>query len=162
MGFSLAVATLVLGAPLPWIVAAVVVPIGLIVPILYSTTFSKRTSWLSYGERLMGRVATPTGKIWTNPLGRNRWAPILVWFGTLVLEGNRWDGVYERSYPFGSLIAGAVFTTFVFGSVLRWGQGHRGGAWGVLMYQFFVTMSCAVQVYSDSVRLTPAPRRVFS
>ena len=145
IGLVLAVGTQVTGKPLPMLMAVVTLPVSLFTPIIYLAVFSRRTAWLSYGERLIGRMATPTGKLWTNPFGRNRWALILVWFVTLTLEGNRWDEVYERTYPVKSIILGAILMVFVFVSVLRWAEGRTSGAWCVVAYQVFVAVSMVFQ-----------------
>jgi len=141
VGVFLALISFIEQKPIPIGVAIVVVPFTLAVSILFHSFLCKRVSWLSYGERLMGSVSTSSGKAWRNPFGRNRWALIIVWFVSLALEGNRWDGIYDHPYKLGSVIVGTVISAFVFWSVLGWGEGHTDGAWGVFIYQVFMAAS---------------------
>jgi len=65
--------------------------------ILYHTWLAKRTTFLSPGERMMGRILVDGQKQWLNLFGINRSGLFTLFFFSLMLIGNSWDNVTDKA-----------------------------------------------------------------
>ncbi len=123
--------------PLPLGIAIVSTVVAFISSPVYHLRFARRTSWLSPGERMHGRVVVDGVKQWTNPWLTNRWAMFSLNLLALVLLGNAWDGLVEgRPTDLIQSVLSALYVLLVAVGLVALGQGQSGGAIGPALLYF--------------------------
>lgn len=93
IGSLLALITVIFQKGINYYILFAFLPIVIILIILYYRIWSKKTKWLSLGERFAGRNVGSEGKVWLNPYGKNRFFLYFVLFCNLIIIGNSWDSV---------------------------------------------------------------------
>jgi hypothetical protein len=128
LGTVVALGVAITRRPVPpglWLLA---IPLVLVAVVVYHTRFSSRTSWLSPGEAISGRMLTPLGKQWINPYRRNRAVLFLFVFAALVVAGNSWDSLGTgQVIGLRVVLARGVILAALIGGLWSLGQGRWWG-----------------------------------
>lgn len=100
----------------------------LISDIVYHVWLNRKLTFLSYGERVIGRHLAEGKKVRANPYRKNRFFLFLVIVVSFLMIGNAWNGVIFLALK-PTFIAGVIFKLFfIFLGAYLMGLGKRGGA----------------------------------
>jgi len=130
-------------------VALIAFLLTLMVSILYHSIFYKKTKWLSFGERISGRVLMNSKKEWVNPYGKNRWLLFLLIIITLIFLGNDWDALEVNIIPFGVVVGKVIKLFLMFLGMLMLGKGLTKGAL-ILFLVFLVNVIISFLIFMAS------------
>lgn len=146
--------------PLPLGVVILFVPVTIISSVVYHLRFASRTTWLSPGERMHGRIVAEGVKQWTNPWRTNRWALFALNLLALILISNTWDGLAEgRPSTVGQVIAMSLLVLLVALGLVALGQGRPVGVFApILLYG----ATAGAAVYGGRVVGNPEAIRKFA
>lgn len=108
--------------------------------ILYHTRLGKMTTFLSPGERMMGRILLDGQKQWSNPFGINRSGLFALFFFSLMLIGNTWDNTSDKTayqlYTYPHIIVSFLKVCILLVGLTLVGSGRMKG--GFLIVVFYV------------------------
>lgn len=108
--------------------AAIVFLLIIAVVIFYHIFYSKKTKFLSIGEKISGKILKDGKKHWVNPYDKNRWWIFFMIIVTLIFLGNDWDVLENGVIPIGVVIGKIIKFSLVFLGFVMIGKGKVKGA----------------------------------
>jgi hypothetical protein len=136
-GFE-ALSVAIMRRPFPLAASFLTLFATILVVILYHALISPRIRLRSPGEAMMGGTIVDGRKEWTNPYGRNRTVLFVLFFITLLIAANSWDGISDEaqylSYSLPVVLVRMVVLSFVLWGLASFGSGRTGGGYYIAFY----------------------------
>ncbi len=110
---------------LPGYLSFIILLIDLVLVVVYHSTLASRTTLLSLGERIAGRIRIDREKKWINPYCKNRIGLYIFAFVVLILYGNSFDALFEGVVPeIGVAIGKAIGVALMLIGLIWAGKGR--------------------------------------